>query len=254
MRIGVIADVHGNLLALRAVLAKLKTLSCDRIVNLGACLSGPLQAAETADLLIAEDFLTVRGNHDRQLIDRPVDEMGPSDQAAFGQLTEAHLNWLRAMPVEARIGNIYLCHATPRKDSAYLLETVMPETGDVRLATTDEIRTRLLGVPEDVSVVLHGHTHIPRLMSLDGRLLINPGAVGLPAYDATSTALHYMETGSPHARFAVVTRSGTSDHNWEVQFHAIEYEWDAASEIATAGERGDWARALATGYALRTGS
>ena len=51
MRLGVIADIHGNLLALEAVLAKLDDLGVDRIVNLGDCASGPLWPAETAALL-----------------------------------------------------------------------------------------------------------------------------------------------------------------------------------------------------------
>ena len=71
MRIAVFADVHGNLLALEAVLADIASRSPDATVNLGDCLSGPLQAAATADLLMSRDFLTIRGNHDRQLLDRP---------------------------------------------------------------------------------------------------------------------------------------------------------------------------------------
>lgn len=254
MRLGIIADVHGNFHALTAVLARLKTLACDQIVNLGDCLSGPLEADKTAALLMSENFLTVRGNHDRMLIDRGVDEMGPSDQAAFRLLNADQLDWLRGMPVDAQLGNIYLCHATPRKDSAYLLETVLPHTGVVRLATPGEMRARLNGVPEDAAVVLHGHTHIPRMVNLDGRLLINPGSVGLPGYDASTTTHHYMETGSPHARFAVLDRSGATGNNWHVEFHALEYEWDKAAELATAAGRADWAHALATGYALRIDS
>ncbi|BDC52266.1 DNA methylase [Bryobacterales bacterium F-183] len=248
MRLGVIADIHGNASALRAVLAKLKDLGCDRIVDLGDCLSGPLDADETADILLEHNFLTVRGNHDRQLIDQHPEAMGPSDLAARSLLHDKHLDWLHTLPFHAQFDDVYLCHATPRKDSQYLLETVIPISGEVRLASQGEMRARLGPLPDGVTLVLHGHTHIPRLVSIDGRLLVNPGSVGLPAYDATSTATHFMETASPHARFAVLDRV---QGQWRAEFHAIEYDWDKAAALATSRKRDDWAHALATGFALR---
>lgn len=71
MRFAAIADVHGNHLALEAVLADIKAQGIDTVVNLGDCFSGPLEAGLTADLLIPLNALTVRGNHDRALIDGP---------------------------------------------------------------------------------------------------------------------------------------------------------------------------------------
>ena len=47
MRIAVIADIHGNVRALRAVMDDIKQLAPDSVVNLGDCVSGPLEAAET---------------------------------------------------------------------------------------------------------------------------------------------------------------------------------------------------------------
>ena len=76
MRIAVVADIHGNVRALRAVMDDLKEVAPDRVINLGDCVSGPLEAAETADLLISLAWTTVRGNHDRQLLDCPVEQMG----------------------------------------------------------------------------------------------------------------------------------------------------------------------------------
>ena len=81
MRIAVVADIHGNVRALRAVMDDLKQVAPDTVVNLGDCVSGPLEAAETADVLISLAWTTIRGNHDRQLLDRPVDQMGSSDKA-----------------------------------------------------------------------------------------------------------------------------------------------------------------------------
>ena len=80
MRIAVVADIHGNVRALRAVMDDLEEVAADRVINLGDTVSGPLEAAETADLLISLAWTTVRGNHDRQLLDRSEAEMGLSDR------------------------------------------------------------------------------------------------------------------------------------------------------------------------------
>ena len=70
MKFAVISDIHGNLLALQAVLADIARQGIEQTVNLGDILSGPLQPAETADLLMAQDFPTIRGNHERQVLAR----------------------------------------------------------------------------------------------------------------------------------------------------------------------------------------
>jgi predicted phosphodiesterase len=77
MRIAVLANVQGNLRALEAVQSDLRRQAPDLVVNLGDHLSGPLQAATTADALIGQNYVTIRGNHDRQLIVRPVPRSGP---------------------------------------------------------------------------------------------------------------------------------------------------------------------------------
>ena len=246
MRIAVLADIHGNLRALEAVQADLATRSPDVIVNLGDNVSGPLQAAATADLLMKQSYVHVRGNHDRQLLDRAPEKMGLSDRAAHAQLNSRHLAWLAELPPTRMLGeNILLCHGSPKGDLEYLLEQV---DGDrVRLASTLQIQERLAGT--QAALVLCGHTHIPRIVSLSGvAVVVNPGSVGLQAYDDTWTALHYVETGTPHARYALI--------DWDakvkrVEFIALEYDWDSAAREAAQASRPDWAHALATGYALR---
>ena len=65
MRIAVIADIHGNLPALEAVIADIRCREVDCTINLGDCVSGPLWPREVCDLVMARDDLTIRGNHDR---------------------------------------------------------------------------------------------------------------------------------------------------------------------------------------------
>ena len=248
MRIAVLADIHGNLRALEAVQSDLRKQSPDLVINLGDHLSGPLQAAATADALMSESYVHIRGNHDRQLLDRRVAEMGASDRAAYAQLDSRHRTWLRSLPATIELEpGILLCHGSPNDDLEYLLEQVRED--GVHLASADMIGDRLGNI--GAKLVLCGHTHIPRAISIAGVQMINPGSVGLPAYDDVRPVPHFMETGSPHARYALLDREATG---WRITFVALEYDWRAASDEARAANRPDWAHALTTGYALRPAS
>lgn len=57
MRLALLSDIHGNLPALRAVMADLARRGVDRVVNLGDSLSGPLLPQATAECLMAQDWL-----------------------------------------------------------------------------------------------------------------------------------------------------------------------------------------------------
>src|SRR6267142_4125429 len=110
MRFAAIADVHGNYLALEAVLADIRTQGIDAIVNLGDMVSGPLDARRTMDVLKALDAVHVLGNHDRYLIDRPPEKMGSWERPAYAQLGTEHLDWLRRIPPTLVFRDqVYLC-------------------------------------------------------------------------------------------------------------------------------------------------
>jgi len=241
LRLAILADVHGNLLALEAVLADLRRHTPDAIVNLGDHLSGPLWAAPTADLLMNTPMLHISGNHDRQLLAGPPESMGPSDQAASAELRHVHLQWLRALPGTAVLAGVYLCHGTPRRDDEYLLETPQGQGP----APAHTIAAHLEGIAD--RVIACGHSHIPRVVTVaPHRIAINPGSVGLPAYHADG---HDMACGSPHARYAILDLTTPTP---AIQHHAIEYDWHAASQRAARNGRPDWAHALLTGYALNS--
>ncbi len=246
-RLAALADIHGNLAALQAVAAELKSFSPDLTVNLGDHLSGPLAPAATADFLIASSFLHIRGNHDRQLLDRPFDALSPSDRAASLQLQPRHFDWLASLPPTlSPEPGLLLCHGTPTDDLQYLAEHVTPS--GVALAPPHLIQARL--GPIGARLVLCAHSHLPRVTSLNGgTLVVNPGSVGLPAYDASHPFPHFMEAGTPHARFAILDRRRG---HWQVSLLAVPYDWTSASALAAQSGRPDWAHALLTGYALRS--
>src|SRR5882724_850617 len=141
MRFAAIADVHGNYLALEAVIADIRAQGIGEIVNLGDMASGPLDARRAMDTLMTLDAIHVLGNHDRYLIDRPPEKMGSWERPAHAQLEAKHLDWLRAVP-PTRVfhDRAFLCHATPASDETYWLETVDPD-GAVHMSTLETIET-----------------------------------------------------------------------------------------------------------------
>lgn len=242
-RIAVLSDIHGNILALEAAVNDLEQRNIDLVVNLGDHLSGPLWPKETLDFLKKHNWIHILGNHDRQLIIPGKNEFGPSDQYAKQCLSEDDLDWLRKLPAQKEIGNeIFLFHGSPDNDLVYLLETV--ENGKARLATLNEINDRLAGM--EYPVMLCGHTHIPRAVeATGGRLIVNPGSVGLQAYDDVIPEYHIMETGSPHARYAIIEKTGAE---WTVEFITISYNHKKAAEQARRNGRRDWEIGLETGF------
>lgn len=242
MKIAVLSDIHGNLAALDAVLADVETRGVDRIVNLGDICSGPLFPAETAARLIPMALPTVRGNHERQVLTLPPDRMGPSDRYAAERLTADQRAWLAALPETLWLTDeVLLVHGTPGSDLLYFLETLTPD--GVRPATMDEAVERAGST--GAHLILCGHTHTPRAMRLpDGCLVVNPGSVGLPAYGDDEPFPHIVETGSPHARYAIVAKDADG---WSADFIEVVYDWDAAARVARDNGRPDWERGLATG-------
>jgi predicted phosphodiesterase len=241
--IAAISDIHGNLAALDAVLEDIRVWGADIVVNLGDILSGALYPSETADRLMPLGFPTIKGNHERQVLAGNLARMGASDLLAHRCLRPDQLAWIAGLPETLRLNDdVLLVHGTPASDLVYLLETVT-ETG-CRAATPEEVAGRVGDT--DASLVLCGHTHIPRAMRLaDGRFIVNPGSVGLQAYDDAQPYPHKMESGSAHARYARITQNARS--GWEVEFRSVAYDWNQAAAMAESHGRPDWVVPLRTG-------
>lgn len=244
--LAVLADIHGNALALEAVLAHARGLGISRFVNLGDTFYGPLSPAATWAILRGMAMPTVLGNQDRILFeDGPQWTENPAHQAALAALGESGLAWLRSLPPYLIVDkDILLTHGTPGNDMKYLLEDV--STGHPVLRDCSAIEADILPEARNCTLVLAGHSHYPGQTECNGRTLVNPGSVGLPAYD-DDTPPHAMAAGSPHARYAVVKRRDTG---WQVDYMAVEYDWNAAAAMAKANGRNDWAVWLETGKAL----
>ncbi|MFD1720375.1 metallophosphoesterase family protein [Amnibacterium endophyticum] len=179
--VAVLSDVHGMLVALDRVLAEPAVAAAERIVVTGDHTWGP-QPTEVLDRLVGlgDQAVLVRGNADRELLqmsrghdvglgDDPVSVWGA------GRLTPDHQALLERMPESvvldvAGFGPVFFSHATPRDDA----EVVLVDSRIERWRAVHE------GLPDAVRTVVAGHTHMPFVRLAAGRLVVNPGSVGLP--------------------------------------------------------------------------
>lgn len=237
MRLAVVSDIHGNLDALEAVAADIRSRGADAVVNLGDSLSGPLLPRETAQFLMAQDWIHLAGNHERQILQLTASS-SESDIYAHRQLGDAELAWLATLRPTCWLGSdVFLCHGSPTSDTTCLLENAE------RSASAAQIAERLGEI--DAALVLCGHSHVARSVRSRGRLVVNPGSVGQPAYADDHPYQHVIESGSPDARYALVEqRAGT----WQSSLISVPYAPEPMAVLAAARGRPDCARALLTGY------
>jgi len=244
LQVAVVSDIHGNRWACEAVLEDIERRDIQHIANLGDVLYGPLDPAGTARTLIKLDIPTVRGNEDRIIVASPEIDDSPTLRYVRESLNAEHLQWLETLEMTAVVHqDFFLCHGTPERDDEYLLHKVSA-TG-VSLRTSDELTSKLSSLAQPV--LLCGHDHVLHTVYLpDGKLIVNPGSVGLPAYTDDAPFSHAMETGSPHARYSIVSRSGAG---WRIENVAVPYDWHAAANVALENGRPDWAEWIRTGRA-----
>lgn len=224
MRLAVLADIHGNGDALRAVLADLDARGgADRILVLGdVVLLGP-DPGKVVELLMARDAVAVYGNVDRFLLDtnwRAFEPQSEEDEAdrtlclwALKQLDERAEAWMRALPFQRELGvsaqQLLLVHGSPRSDR----DVIKADTPD------DAVRDMIAGVRADL--ILFGHTHEPLDRAVGGVRLVNPGSVGYPQ----------GEKGT--ARYALLTW----DEGWQAEFRLVRYDVEEAVARLLAAQR-----------------
>lgn len=164
MRIGVISDVHADLLALESVLATVERVQLDAIWCLGDIVGlGGNAPAEAIDLVRARSALVLAGNHDRWVTGTlPLDMLPlPRQRAELesqrAQLSSEQLEWLASLPSHARRDGIELWHGSAED----------PVTGWIanELDATNHL------VHQSVPIGLVGHTHRPMFARLQGRTM-----------------------------------------------------------------------------------
>lgn len=232
MRFAVISDIHGNHAALGAVLADIGRRGVDGTLNLGDVLAGPFDPLAVLDRLLPLDLPTVKGNHDRWIVEGRENDWNV-DAWVRRTISPQHAAWLDSLPATRVVaGEIFMCHATPQDDTSFWMDQLSDE--GVRSMPRDSIEARAEGIGQPL--ILCGHTHVPRTLRLaEGRLLVNPGSVGLP-----------FLLGSPDARYAIVEKR---HGQWGCDLIAIPYDRRPAQDQARRLGYPGFAAALESGWA-----
>lgn len=197
MRIAALADIHGNLPALRAVLAELEREHVDAIVVGGDVVGGPL-VRETLELLAArpEPLHWVAGNSERETLavyDGEPAADDPAGRSATWSAQAIDAGWraeLGSWPISLALDGVCFCHGSPRRDDEIL----------TRLTPPDALADALTGTSE--RLIVGGHTHQQMVRALDdGRTYANAGSVGMPYEGRPGAFWMVVEDGTPVPRF-----------------------------------------------------
>jgi putative phosphoesterase len=235
VRLALISDVHGNGVALDAVLADIAAREVDEIVCLGDIAAGGPQPRQVIRRLRKLGCRAVRGNADGWLLDglpagRSEATRRLSDIVAWAraQLDDDDLGYLAALPAAERcsVGGLeLLCvHGSPRSD----LEPLLATTRDAAL---DEVLAA-----ECARVLAAGHTHLQLLRHHRDSMLVNPGSVGLPL--ATMTESPPLPASAEYALATV------SDGEVEIAFRRLPIDIDALRAASALMPHANWASDL----------
>jgi predicted phosphodiesterase len=223
MRAAVLADIHGNVPALKAVLGEPDVAGADAVVLLGDIALGPMPA-QTLELLagLGDRAVWVHGNCEREMVTAfdggEVPGPNGADAVASAALIgRAHRDRLDGLPLTVTLdidglGPTLFCHASPRRDDEMLLVDSPPQCWAAALADVD------------APVVVCGHTHMPFDRLVAGHRVINPSSVGMPY-------------GHPGAGWALLGP--------DVTLRRTQYDTEAAARVIGASRyptAKDWAR------------
>jgi putative phosphoesterase len=210
MRLGVIADIHGSLPSLEAVLGEIHAIGVDGLLVAGDMTCGP-NSAEVLQKLQAEHAWMVLGNNESYLLrfdsGQAPDWWHTSRQWALNRwvyrtIDKASMDLLRGLPEQRVIdipgtAPIRMFHGSLRKNNEMLDPENYPEPLEDAFSRTTE------------QVLICGHTHFPWQARREGRLAFHPGAVLFPG------------NGDLGAQYALLTWNGSA---WDVEHHSAAYD------------------------------
>ena len=174
-RVGVIGDIHTEVLALERVLTHLQTLGLDRLLATGDVVDGPgpVDAVDRICLLLEEaSVITVSGNHDRWLQDGEMRKLADATDAV--DVSAESLAFLAALPTsidfETPLGRTLLCHGLGDDDMA----GVQPHDHGRELSDNEELKALL---KSGYDFVINGHTHRRMVRPIQTLTIINAGTL-----------------------------------------------------------------------------
>lgn len=203
MRVAVFSDVHGNAVALEAVLADIAQQDVASVVFGGDLVFGGPAPQACVSRVQALGIPCVRGNTDEFFADDRRVPGDPFTEWPRAQLAPAARAWLAGLPFEHRIDDLLIVHATP-----WSISDLIPKG-----AGQDILRRAL--TEARAAALAYGHIHEGWIGSVSGGgLVVNAGSVGFP-FD-----------GDPRASYAVLTRGPSG---WTAELRRVAYDLDAAA-------------------------
>lgn len=200
MKIAILADIHGNILALEKVLEDIKNQDIDNYIILGdIVMIGPDPAATLRLIKALNPISLIKGNTDMWLEEFSgiKEEPGTLKRKPYYEfylyakerITTDEINFLASLPEKLSLniaGRDILCvHGSPR---------FITDEMDNRI-TDDEMEEMLEGVKEDI--ILCGHSHIPYLGVIKGKYVFNVGSVGRPLDGNVSASYGLLDLHEP---------------------------------------------------------
>jgi putative phosphoesterase len=241
LRVALLGDIHGNIVALEAVLKELGRVRPDVIAITGdLVMNGPRpgEVVRRVRELEAAGAVVVQGNTDIAVADFDysaafpwLDEVPAGHQAAaewaHDQLSDDELDYLRRLPAERRIRDdgamLLVCHASPGSQTAGLAADLDPAVVTERVTRTD------------ADVIGCGHTHVAHIREVGRRIVCNAGSCGW-AFD-----------NDPGASWAMITLDAESSS--AELFRTAYAAQEVSDELSQRGLLGDIYRAAT----VRTG-
>lgn len=198
MKLGVITDIHNNVIALQAVLGRLQAAGCEQIVCCGDIVGiGPFPEETVQCMMRIPHLVAVRGNHERYLLEGVPDcvlneeGMGYEEMQQhrweFRQLSEASMHFLEKLPYDACLmvegRRIMVLHYAMDARHRYINYIPHPDA-----STLPRIFSEI-----HKDVVLYGHDHTRCICQAQGTLYANCGSLGCPAPDHNIARAGIME-------------------------------------------------------------
>jgi putative phosphoesterase len=156
MKIGIIADIHGDYSALKSALDRLDSVHhVDHILCAGDLIGRGPEQEQVVDLIRQRDIPTVKGNHDEWAY-------GVSSSDIADYLEDLPINWQKSFDGY----NVFMCHGKPGNNI----------WGLYRDHVSDTLLNMMLG-SLDADVLIVGHTHVPMYIRVANGVVINPGSL-----------------------------------------------------------------------------
>ena len=195
MKLAVISDIHSNLTALQAVLARIRELDVTSIYCLGDIVGYGPHPNECIELVRASCSGVVKGNHDSGTIgETPLEYFNPYGRTAIEwtmeQLTPANKEYLRGLPLVQTVSDCTITHASPVNPGAWTYVLTLSDA----MSCFDAFETTICFI---------GHTHLPMIIAEDfsvnrfskgKRHLINVGSVGQPRDHNPRSSFGFLDT------------------------------------------------------------